>query len=188
MWLAWAAAAGALLTKGLLALVLPALTLIAYSIVQRHWSIWRRLPIAKRPRAVPVADLPWMLPCSAQCHSSSTFFIVREHFARYLTMVSGRYQPWWFFSGYSSRALCRGRYPAVRALLTGWRRSSARRLRCATVPLDLSVTVLVFFSASDSKLVPYIPPMFPSVAVLMATIEETRLGVAICARQAYCSW
>jgi 4-amino-4-deoxy-L-arabinose transferase-like glycosyltransferase len=103
------------------------------------------------------------------------FFIVREHFARYLTMVSDRYEPWWFFLGIFIAGSLPWTLPAVRALLTGWRRSTAAGFDVRRFLWIWSVSVLVFFSASDSKLVPYILPMFPSVALLMATIEETRL-------------
>ena len=175
MWLAWAAAAGAFLTKGLVALVLPALTLIAYSIVQRHWSIWRRLSIGSGLALFLLLTLPWMLLMQRAVPQFFDFFIVREHFARYLTMVSDRYQPWWFFLGIFIAGSLPWTLPAVRALLTGWRRSSAEGFDVRRFLWIWSVTVLVFFSASDSKLVPYILPMFPSVAVLMATIEETRL-------------
>jgi 4-amino-4-deoxy-L-arabinose transferase-like glycosyltransferase len=176
MWLAWAAAAGAFLTKGLVALILPALTLLAYSIVQRQWSIWRQLSIARGLTLFLLLVLPWMLLMQRAVPQFFDFFIVREHFARYLTMVSNRYEPWWFFLAILVGGSLPWTIPTVRALLTGWRRSTTEeRFDVRRFLWIWSVSVLVFFSASDSKLVPYILPMFPSVALLMATIEETQL-------------
>ena len=176
MWLAWAAAAGAYLTKGLVALVLPALTLLAYSIVQRQWSIWRQLSIASGLTFFLLLTLPWMLLMQREVPQFFDFFIVREHFARYLTMVSDRYEPWWFFPAVLALGSLPWTIPTVRALLTGWRRSTTGEGFDVRRFLWIwSVSVFMFFSASDSKLVPYILPMFPSVALLMATMEETRL-------------
>ena len=176
MWLAWAAAAGAYLTKGLVALVLPALTLLAYSIVQRQWSIWRQLAIASGLTFFLLLTLPWMLLMQREVPQFFDFFIVREHFARYLTMVSDRYEPWWFFPAVLALGSLPWTIPTVRALLTGWRRStSGEGFDVRRFLWIWSVSVFMFFSASDSKLVPYILPMFPSVALLMATMGETRL-------------
>jgi 4-amino-4-deoxy-L-arabinose transferase-like glycosyltransferase len=176
MWLAWAAAAGAFLTKGLVALILPALTLLVYSIVQRQWWIWRQLSILSGLALFLLLTLPWMLLMQREVPQFFDFFIVREHFARYLTMVSDRYEPWWFFLAILALGSLPWTIPTVRALLTGWRRSTTEaRFDVRRFLWIWSVSVFVFFSASDSKLVPYILPMFPSVALLMATIEETQL-------------
>ena len=138
MWLAWAAAAGAYLTKGLVALVLPALTLLAYSIVQRQWSIWRQLSIASGLTFFLLLTLPWMLLMQREVPQFFDFFIVREHFARYLTMVSDRYEPWWFFLADSRARLSAvddtdGACAAHRLAPV----DEPGRLRCATLSVDL---------------------------------------------------
>src|SRR6185295_7034011 len=92
------------------------------------------------------------------------------------TMVSDRYEPWWFFPAVLALGSLPWTIPTVRALLTGWHRSTTGEGFDVRRFLWIwSASVFVFFSASDSKLVPYILPMFPSVALLMATMEETRL-------------
>jgi 4-amino-4-deoxy-L-arabinose transferase-like glycosyltransferase len=177
MWLAWAGAAGACLTKGLLALVIPALALLVYSLVQRQWSIWKRLSIAGGLVLFALLTLPWMVLMQREVPQFFDFFIVREHFARYFTMVSDRYQPWWFFLAIFAAGSLPWTLPATRALLTGWRAPAPVREFDARRFLWIwSVGVLVFFSLSDSKLVPYILPMFPSLALLMANSDEVRLN------------
>ena len=177
MWLTWAGAAGAFLTKGLVALVLPAFTLLAYSLLQRHWSIWKRLHIASGLPLFLLLTLPWMVLMQRALPQFFDFFVVREHFERYLTMISNRYEPWWFFIPVFLVGVMPWAVPATRALIGGWRATRApgafnvRRLLWIW-----AAVVFLFFSASDSKLVPYILPMFPAVAVLMATAEEKRLS------------
>jgi 4-amino-4-deoxy-L-arabinose transferase-like glycosyltransferase len=177
MWLAWAGAAGACLTKGLVALVIPALALLVYSLMQRQWLIWKQLSIASGLVLFALLTLPWMVLMQREVPQFFDFFIVREHFARYFTMVSDRYQPWWFFLGIFAAGSPPWTLPATRALLTGWRASApARQFDARRFLWIWSIGVLVFFSLSDSKLVPYILPMFPSLALLMANSDEVRLN------------
>jgi 4-amino-4-deoxy-L-arabinose transferase-like glycosyltransferase len=176
MWLAWVSAAGAFLTKGLVALVLPALTLVAYSLLYRHWKIWRRLSILEGIALFALVSLPWCVLMQRHVPQFFDFFFIREHFQRFLTRIEDRYQPAWFFIPVLAAGCLPWILPAGRALGSAWRRSSA--------PTDLdpraflwvwSLVVFVFFSLSDSKLIPYILPLFPALALLMASAEEKPL-------------
>jgi 4-amino-4-deoxy-L-arabinose transferase-like glycosyltransferase len=176
MWIAWAGAALAVLTKGLIAVVLPALTLVGYSILQRDWTAWRRLSI---PAGLPLFLLiavPWFVLIQRELPQFFDFFFIREHLARYLTRIADRYEPWWFFVPILVAGCLPWLLPATRALISGWRSSAlpgefdARRLFWTW-----SVVVFLFFSASDSKLIPYILPMFPALALLMSSSDESRL-------------
>jgi len=177
MLLTWASAACAFLTKGLVAGALPVLTLSVYSVLNRDARPWRRLyPVSGLALFLAIV-LPWLILIQHRLPEFFNFFFVREHFERYLTLVERRYQPWWFFIEVLAAGSLPWVVPVVRALVTGWRahepagRFDARRLLWAW-----SVVVLVFFSASDSKLIPYILPMFPALAVLAGTAEEERFA------------
>ena len=52
MWVAWAALAGATLSKGLIGVVLPGGALVVYTALTRDFALWRRLHLGVRPRAV----------------------------------------------------------------------------------------------------------------------------------------
>ena len=56
MWVAWAAMAGATLSKGLIGIVLPGGALVAYTAITRDFALWRRLHLGVGPRALPRAD------------------------------------------------------------------------------------------------------------------------------------
>jgi 4-amino-4-deoxy-L-arabinose transferase-like glycosyltransferase len=176
MWLAWTGAAAAFLTKGLIAGVLPILTLMLYSVLQRDFGVWRRLGIAGGLPLFLLLAAPWFVLIQHRLPQFFDFFVVREHFQRFATRVEDRYQPWWFFLEILAIGCLPWIAPTVRALLTGWRASrpsgsfDARRLLWVW-----SIVVLVFFSASDSKLIPYILPMFPALALLTGTAPEERL-------------
>jgi len=173
----WASAACAFLTKGLLAGVLPILTLIVYSALNRDLAPWRRLHPRSGMALFLAIVLPWLILIQHRLPAFFNFFFIREHFQRYLTLVERRYQPWWFFGEVLAAGSLPWIVPMVRALLTGWRASEPRgRFDARRLLWAWSVVVLVFFSASDSKLIPYILPMFPSLAVLVGTAEERRLA------------
>ncbi len=176
MLLAWASAACAFLTKGLIAGVLPVLTLIGYSVLHRDVHPWRRLhPIAGIAIFLGVT-LPWLALIQHRLPSFFDFFFVREHFERYLTRVEQRYQPWWFFGEVLAAGSLPWVLPVARALVTGWRATEpAGTFDAGRFLWVWSSVVLVFFSVSDSKLIPYILPMFPALAILVATADERRL-------------
>jgi 4-amino-4-deoxy-L-arabinose transferase-like glycosyltransferase len=176
MALAWASAAGAFLTKGLVAGVLPVLTLIGYSVLHRDPKPWVRLAPLPGCALFAVLALPWFVLIQHRLPSFFDFFVVREHFQRYLTLVEARYEPWWFFVEILALGSLPWVMPAVRALASGWRASVPRgRFDARRFLWVWSVVVFVFFSASDSKLIPYILPLFPGLALLMGSAADQRL-------------
>ena len=176
MALSWVGIAGAFMTKGLIAGVLPIFTLVAYCVVQRDLAPWRRLLLVRGAALFGVLCLPWLLLIQHRLPQFFQFFFIREHFQRYLTKIEDRYQPWWFFVPVLLLGILPWLVPALRSLGTGWRASSPpgtfdlRRFAWLWC-----LVVFVFFSASDSKLIPYILPMFPALALLMATGPAPRL-------------
>src|SRR5262249_29443466 len=96
------------------------------------------------------------------------FFFVHEHFQRFLTTVHNRIEPWWFFLP----LLLLGVLPWLPALIPAcgraWRDPGATpRFKPLRFLLIFSVVTLLFFSASESKLAPYIQPMFPPLAAIV---------------------
>jgi len=176
MLLSWAGIAAAFLTKGLIAGVLPLLTLIAYSVLQRDLTPWRRLLLVRGTVVFAVLCLPWLILIQHRLPQFFQFFFVREHFQRFLTKIEDRYQPWWFFIPVLLAGVLPWVVPALRALSRDWRADGARPAfdlrRFAWV---WCAVVFVFFSASDSKLITYIMPLFPQLALLMATGPTPRL-------------
>lgn len=175
MLLSWAGIAGAFLTKGLVAGVLPLLTLIAYSVLQRDPGPWRRLLLARGAVLFALLSLPWLILIQQRLPEFFQFFFVREHFQRFLTKIEDRYQPWWFFIPVLAAGILPWLLPALRALCTDWRAGSRSGFDVRRFAWVWCVVVFVFFSASDSKLITYILPLFPQLALLMATGATPRL-------------
>jgi 4-amino-4-deoxy-L-arabinose transferase-like glycosyltransferase len=176
MWLAWASAALAVLTKGIVAVVLPGATLVIYSLWQRDGTAWRRLSIGVGLPGFLLIAAPWFVLMQREVPQFFDFFFIREHFARFLTRIEDRYEPWWFFIPVLIAGLLPWVVPAARSLASGWRAQEARgKFDARRFLWTWCVVTFCFFSASDSKLVPYILPIFPALAVLMAAATEARL-------------
>ncbi|MGC1457446.1 MAG: glycosyltransferase family 39 protein [Steroidobacteraceae bacterium] len=176
MLLCWAAIAGAFMTKGLIAGVLPLFTLLCYSALQRDLTPWRRLLLVRGAALFAVLCLPWLILIQHRLPQFFQFFFVREHFQRYLTKIENRYQPWWYFIPILLAGILPWLLPALRSLWLDWRAGARPGFDLRRFAWVWCVVIFVFFSASDSKLSTYILPMFPALALLMATAPLPRLN------------
>ena len=98
------------------------------------------------------------------------FFFVHEHFERFLTTVHERIEPWWYFVVVIALGLLPWTPRAITAFaeaLSG-RAEPAGRIRPLLLFAIWSVFVVFFFSLSQSKLMPYVLPVFPAVALIVA--------------------
>jgi 4-amino-4-deoxy-L-arabinose transferase-like glycosyltransferase len=176
MLLAWAAVALGVLTKGLVAAAIPAAVLVLYSAYTRDFGPWRRLHVAAGLALFLAITVPWHWLAQRRLPDFLEFFFVHEHVARYLTPSADREEPWWFFGAVFFLGSLPWTLPVLRVLFLDWPRPGERRGFDATLFLKIWVWfVCVFFSLSDSKLIPYILPAMPALALLTASLPESRL-------------
>jgi len=176
MLLAWGAAGLAVLTKGLVAALIPAAVLVLYSLSSRDVGPWRRLHLRVGLPLFLLITIPWHWLAARRLDDFLQFFFVHEHLARFLTPVSDRQEPWWFFGV----VLLAGTFPwtlsVVRIVATGWRSGAAAGEFNVKLFLWIWVVFIgVFYSLSDSKLIPYVLPVLPALALLIASQPEPKL-------------
>lgn len=97
MLLSWAACGLAVLSKGLIGLVLPGGAVICYSIWQRDWSLWKHLHLGKGLLLFLAITAPWFIAVSLKNPEFAPFFFIHEHFARFTSNVHQRQGAPWFF-------------------------------------------------------------------------------------------
>ena len=168
MMVAWAGMALGVLSKGLPAVVLPAAVLVVYSLWQRDFAVWKRLHLGGGLLLFFAIAAPWFVAVSLANPEFPRFFFWHEHVERFLTRVHGRYQPWWYFIPVLAGGLLPWTLLALRALALGARREAGMRFQPARVLWLWVVVIVVFFSASSSKLASYVLPAVPAFAVLFS--------------------
>lgn len=183
MLAAWAALALAVLSKGLIGLVLPGAALFLYILIERDWRLAGRLRLAAGVALLLVLTLPWFVAVSLANPEFFQFFFIHEHFERFLTKQHGRYEPPYYFIPVLLAGMLPWTLILIDALARAWQRDPRQRFQVRRFLFLWAAVVFVFFSASSSKLLPYILPMFPALALLIGA-RLTRLGARALAWQA----
>ncbi len=168
-WLQFAAAgcALAMLSKGLIGIVLPGAVVVLYMLLRRDFGLLRKIPFISGGLIFFAICAPWFIAVSLVNPEFPQFFFIHEHFQRYTTTVHQRYQPWYYFIPILLLGILPWLLPLVDALLSALRRARSREFDPTLFLLIWSGFIFVFFSISDSKLPSYILPIFPALALLM---------------------
>jgi 4-amino-4-deoxy-L-arabinose transferase-like glycosyltransferase len=166
MHAAWAAIGLAVLTKGLIGLVIPGATLVIYTLAQRDWRLWRKLHPITGLLLFLAITVPWFALVSLRNPEFAWFFFVHEHLLRYTTKVHRRDEPWHYFLP----LLLAGGLPWTVVMLDAawraWLPQPGARFQPRRFLLIWCLFIFLFFSASGSKLPSYILPLFPALALL----------------------
>lgn len=183
MLIAWASAAAALLTKGLIAIVLPGGVFVLYSLLRRDLAIWRRLYFWPGLALFLLISVPWFVMVSLANPEFPHFFFIHEHFERFTSKVHQRVEPWWYFLAFMLLAILPWLPQSLRTLrtsLSGMKQDN-RNFDASLFLLLWIAVILLFFSLSSSKLPHYIMPVMPAVALLFAhtLIKDGQKGLGI---------
>lgn len=175
----------ALLSKGLIAIIIPGGILFFWILLLNQWHRLKGQAWIAGFIVFFVIALPWHIAAWMKSPEHwFQFYVIHEHFLRYATDVSSRNEPFWFFIVLFPVGLV----PWVLFLPQAWRDAmrggwKARKER----PIEWAMTIaivftLLFFSASKSKLIPYVLPIYPALAVLVGryltiAVREDRIGL-----------
>ena len=169
----WVFCGLAVLSKGLIGVVLPAIVVGPWLLAQGRWRDLLRLLHPAAVLAGVAVALPWMWLMQQRYPDFFDYFIIEQHFRRYAGRTFNNVQPWPF-------------YLWVLPLLTlpwaPWLVASAMRLRrdwaspstsaderrWAGLLVWWAVVVLLFFSLPASKLVGYVMPALAPICALLA--------------------
>src|SRR5438132_1472679 len=182
MWAAWAALALATLSKGLIGIVLPGASLVAYSLITRDWALWRRLHLVSGLILFFALAAPWFIVVSARNPEFFDFFFIHEHFTRFLTSEHRREGAWWYFVPIFIVGILPWLTVFAWTARRMWREApdAANGFNWQRFALAWSAVIFLFFSASGSKLPSYILPIFPALALAigwqLATLSDAVLA------------
>lgn len=170
LWGAATAAGLAVLTKGLIGIVFPAMIVGLWIICLWQWQRLKHLYLISCIAIFLLITAPWHILVSLYNPEFFYFYFIEQHFLRYTTMDVGHYQPVWFFIP----ALIIGFFPWIvflpqalaSAIPTSWRQRQTYQTELFL--LIWAFGIFAFFSFSKSKLIPYILPVLPPLALLTA--------------------
>jgi 4-amino-4-deoxy-L-arabinose transferase-like glycosyltransferase len=163
----WAGMALAVMSKGLIGIVLPGAVLVLYTLLSRDWKIWTRLHLGLGLLVFLALTAPWFILVWLKNPEHPRFFFIHEHFQRFTTKVHHREGPWYYFIP----ILLLGILPWLGAFAQSlWHAhdTNASGFRPKAMLLIWAGFIFFFFSISHSKLPSYILPIFPALALLIA--------------------
>ena len=181
IWIAWAALGLAMLSKGPIALVLPATSLFTWLAVTRRLGDWRRLRLLAGLAIVVAINFPWWALVWQRDPRFVDFFFIRMNLAAFFQdSVNHAQGPWYYFAtlpfsvfpwtviacGAIGVATVKEFVPAVRTLVT--RRPAPSYDRSRLFLVCMIVPPFLFLTISASKLWYYALPLCPAIALLVA--------------------
>ena len=182
MLCAWAALGLAVLSKGLMGLVLPGAALFIYAVLQRDWGLWKRLHLVSGLAVFLLVTAPWFILVMKNNPEFFQRFFIYEHYTRFTTKELNRYQPWYYFVPILLAGMLPWTMLMLDTLLRPWKGNANKGeiFNPERFLLVWAVFIYFFFSLSGSKLASYLLPMFPALALIMGKrLSEMRERVLL---------
>ena len=168
MLMCWIFMGLAVLSKGLIGIVLPGLVLVTYSLTTFDFKIWVRLHWIKGIILFLVITAPWFILISEKNPEFAHFFFIHEHFERFTTDEHRRSAPWYFFLPILLIGFLPWLFQLPKSIAIAFldRSNSQSMFNPLWLCFIWAALIFVFFSISHSKLPGYVIPIFPALAIL----------------------
>lgn len=185
----YGAAALAVMTKGLIGIVIPGLIIGSFIILSRNWKILREARLFTGTLLFLAIAAPWHILMAMKHPEFLDFYFIHEHFNRFLSDEHRRTAPWWFFIVVTLI----GAIPWIFFIPVQSIWQKIKSIATSRDPrlywddklflLLWIILTLLFFSSSHSKLIPYIFPIFPPFFILigyhLANIWQIKRNIII---------
>jgi 4-amino-4-deoxy-L-arabinose transferase-like glycosyltransferase len=172
MLVCWAGMALAVLSKGLIGLMLPGAVLVLYTLFTRDLKLWTRLHLGKGLLLFFAIAAPWFVLVAIKNPEQPHFFFIHEHWDRFFLKEHHREQAWYMFFVLAIVGMVPWTGVMVQSLRLAARREAG--LFCPRLMLLIwAVFIILFFTKSNSKLPGYILPIFPALALLVANYLDS---------------
>jgi len=170
MWGAFVAAACAMMTKGLIGIIFPAMIAGLWVLVFHRWRQLKHLHLVSSVLIFMVLVAPWHILVELKAPEFFNFYFIDQQFLRYATLSANRYQsplfyipviilgtlPWLCF------------LPQALSFLKKARWNNRAQYEKDLFLISWFLFIFVFYSFSNSKLIPYVLPILPPLAIVIA--------------------
>ncbi len=172
--LAYALAAAGFLAKGLIGVVLPGGVLFFWLLGRRRFDTMLRMVSLPGLAIFLALSLPWMWAMQQRYPGFFDYYIVYQHFYRFLEKGFNNARPFWFYVPVLLGLTLPWSLQIWRACRkTYWRQSQHAAVR--GLMLAWLAVIVVFFSIPNSKLVGYILPALAPLAYFIAESHALRM-------------
>ena len=179
----FAACALGLLTKGLIGVALPGLVIGAWVLATRQWRKLLHLPWLSGLALFALIALPWFWRAGERYPGLWSYLFGVQQFTRYTGSGFNNEQPWWFYGAACALLMFPWAFFAagdgvarLRALGTRQPPADSPHRRLAVLCWIWLAAIVLFFSLPRSKLIGYILPVLPPLALLAALGWQRALG------------
>ena len=174
--LGFVACAFGMLSKGLIGIALPGLVIFVWLLWTRQFKKILYLPWLSGLALFALIALPWFVMAQQKYPELFNYMFIGQQFNRYTAATYNNPQPWWFYLLSAAVLL----FPWVFFALNLLRRQVRRALGVAPAVAPLMAqewwslcwiwvgAITLFFSIPNSKLIGYILPVIPALALLSA--------------------
>ena len=158
--------------KGPVVVVLPGLVIAAYSVYRGRFRQLVGKEIVLGALIALLIASPWYLALWFRGHADLIYeVLIRQNFSRFVDAWDHQ-QPWWYYLKYVWLDYAPWAWFLPVVLLSRRQNRSRPESSLETLGWLWIVAVIGFFSLSDSKRAPYILPIAPAVALLVAGFVE----------------
>lgn len=178
LWGMYIFAGLATLTKGLIGIIFPGMIIFFWICACQQWRQLSNYCLLSGSLIFLAITIPWHIAVQLQNPEFFHFYFVEQHFLRYLTDYASRGQPVWFLP----TVLIVGFFPWTGFLLVALTKNlhAFKNWRIYTREIFLIIwaaVVFLFYWVSHSQLAPYVLPVFPPLAIIVARYLDSHWDV-----------
>ena len=174
----YASAGFAVLAKGPIGMLLPALIIGLFLLVERRLSLLKEVITPWGILLFLVIAAPWYVLIILKNREYGSYFFIQQNLMNFLSSEARHHGPFYYYLP----VLMGGFFPwscfLPLALLYGFRKGPGKREGVVFLTVWFSI-VFLFFSAASSKLDTYILPLFPAVACLAGLLWHDLLNAPV---------
>jgi len=160
----------AVLTKGLIGLVIPTMIIGLWIVITWQWQLLKKMHLFTGIVLATIVIFPWHYLVNKANPGFWQFYIIDQHIERFLNTSDGHYEPIWYFIPVAFL----GFFPWIMYTIPAFIKTISTYIKYPqNYPVALyfviwALSIFIFYSFAQSKLTPYILPMFPAMAILTA--------------------
>jgi len=181
-WWAWAAIGCGILTKGLIGLVFPAMVVGVWVVIGWRWRELKHWYFVSGLLVMLAICLPWYLAVQHRNPQFFHYFFIYQQFERFSSGGFNNVFPFWFYLPVVLLGLIPWALYLPIALYNQWRCAFGKMALADAgtrqILLLWPLLIFIFFSIPASKIVGYILPVIPPLAILIGEYIDRKLTLA----------